>query len=41
MPPFTEDTATQKVRLAEEAWNSRGLLPSRGVAAWPALFGYG
>lgn len=23
LPPFTEDTATQKVRLAEDAWNSR------------------
>lgn len=23
MPPFTHETATQKVRLAEDAWNSR------------------
>lgn len=23
LPPFTADTATQKVRLAEDAWNSR------------------
>ena len=23
LPPFTHDTATQKVRLAEDAWNSR------------------
>jgi nuclear transport factor 2 (NTF2) superfamily protein len=23
LPPFTEDTATQKVRLAEDAWNGR------------------
>ncbi len=23
LPPFTKDTATQKVRLAEDAWNSR------------------
>ena len=23
LPPFTRDTATQKVRLAEDAWNSR------------------
>lgn len=23
LPPFTLDTATQKVRLAEDAWNSR------------------
>ena len=23
LPPFTRDTAIQKVRLAEDAWNSR------------------
>jgi hypothetical protein len=23
LPPFTRDTATQKVRLAEDAWNTR------------------
>ena len=23
LPPFTRDTATQKVRLAEDGWNSR------------------
>ena len=23
VPPFTEDSARQKVRLAEDAWNSR------------------
>ena len=23
IPPFTEDSATEKVRLAEDAWNSR------------------
>jgi nuclear transport factor 2 (NTF2) superfamily protein len=23
VPPFTRDTAIQKVRLAEDAWNSR------------------
>ena len=23
LPPFTEDTAKQKVRMAEDAWNSR------------------
>ncbi len=23
LPPFTEDTASQKVRMAEDAWNSR------------------
>ena len=24
LPPFTHETATQKVRLAEDAWNLRG-----------------
>ena len=23
LPPFTHDTAVQKVRLAEDAWNTR------------------
>ena len=23
MPPFTHETAVQKVRMAEDAWNSR------------------
>jgi nuclear transport factor 2 (NTF2) superfamily protein len=23
MPPFTEETATAKVRMAEDGWNSR------------------
>jgi nuclear transport factor 2 (NTF2) superfamily protein len=23
LPPFTQETAIQKVRLAEDAWNSR------------------
>ena len=23
LPPFTEETAIQKVRMAEDAWNSR------------------
>ncbi len=23
LPPFTADTARQKVRMAEDAWNSR------------------
>ncbi len=29
LPPFTEDTARQKVRMAEDAWNSRD--PARVV----------
>ncbi len=32
LPPFTEDTATQKVRLAEDAWNSRD--PARVALAY-------
>jgi len=32
VPPFTLETATQKVRLAEDAWNSRD--PSRVVLAY-------
>ena len=31
-PPFTLETATQKVRLAEDAWNSRD--PSRVALAY-------
>jgi uncharacterized protein len=31
-PPFTSDTATQKVRMAEDAWNSRD--PARVVLAY-------
>ncbi len=23
LPPFTRDTATQKIRMAEDGWNSR------------------
>ena len=23
IPPFTHETATQKIRMAEEGWNSR------------------
>jgi uncharacterized protein len=34
LPPFTEDTANQKVRLAEDAWNSRD--PVRVVSAYTA-----
>ena len=32
LPPFTLDTATQKVRLAEDAWNSRD--PERVALAY-------
>jgi len=32
LPPFDEDTATQKVRLAEDAWNSRD--PARVALAY-------
>jgi nuclear transport factor 2 (NTF2) superfamily protein len=32
LPPFTDDTATQKVRLAEDAWNSRD--PDRVAQAY-------
>lgn len=32
LPPFTEDSARQKVRLAEDAWNSRD--PARVVLAY-------
>ncbi len=32
LPPFTPDTATQKVRLAEDAWNSRD--PDRVVMVY-------
>ena len=32
LPPFTFDTATQKVRMAEDAWNSRD--PSRVVQVY-------
>ncbi|HMB55872.1 MAG TPA: nuclear transport factor 2 family protein [Arenimonas sp.] len=32
LPPFTLETATQKVRLAEDAWNSRD--PSRVAQAY-------
>lgn len=31
-PPFTHETATQKVRLAEDAWNSRD--PDRVALAY-------
>ena len=29
LPPFTRETAIQKVRLAEDAWNSRDLRKSQ------------
>lgn len=32
LPPFTEETAAQKVRLAEDAWNSRD--PARVALAY-------
>ena len=32
LPPFTLESATQKVRLAEDAWNSRD--PDRGVGVY-------
>jgi len=32
VPPFTRETATQKVRMAEDAWNSRD--PDRVVLAY-------
>ena len=34
LPPFTADTAVQKVRLAEDAWNSRD--PVRVAGAYTA-----
>ena len=32
LPPFTEETAVQKVRMAEDAWNSRD--PDRVVLVY-------
>ena len=32
VPPFTQETATQKIRLAEDAWNSRD--PDRVVQVY-------
>ena len=32
LPPFTAETATQKVRLAEDAWNGRD--PARVALAY-------
>jgi len=32
LPPFTLDTATQKVRMAEDAWNTRD--PARAALAY-------
>lgn len=34
LPPFTRETASQKVRLAEDAWNSRD--PARVALAYTA-----
>lgn len=33
LPPFTDETAAQKARLAEDAWNSRD--PARVALAYP------
>ena len=33
LPPFTLETATQKVRLAEDVWNGRD--PARVALAYP------
>jgi nuclear transport factor 2 (NTF2) superfamily protein len=35
LPPFTDETATQKARLAEDAWNTRD--PARVLAALAGL----
>jgi len=32
LPPFTQETATQKVRMAEDAWNTRD--PARVALAY-------
>jgi nuclear transport factor 2 (NTF2) superfamily protein len=32
LPPFTLETATQKVRIAEDAWNTRD--PARAALAY-------
>ncbi len=32
LPPFTQETAAQKVRMAEDAWNSRD--PARVALAY-------
>ena len=34
LPPFTLESAAQKVRMAEDAWNSRG--PARVARAYSA-----
>ena len=31
LPPFNLETATQKVRMAEDAWNTRGRQIPRGI----------
>ena len=38
LPPFTEETAHQKVQLAEDAWNSRD--PERVSLAYTPDTGY-
>ncbi len=35
VPPFTFETATQKVRMAEDGWNSRD--PERVSLVYPPL----
>ena len=38
LPPFTLETATQKVRLAEDGWNSRD--PNRVALAYTTQRGH-
>lgn len=35
-PPFTEETATKKVKAAQDAWNSKCVLQYPFVACGPA-----
>jgi nuclear transport factor 2 (NTF2) superfamily protein len=37
LPPFTEETARQKVQAAEDAWNTRD--PERVAGAYRRIFG--
>ena len=37
LPPFTEETARQKVQAAEDAWNTRD--PERVAGAYRRTFG--
>ena len=36
LPPFTAETAAQKVRLAEDAWNTRDPARDQRIAALEA-----